>query len=96
MGSAMEKKLNCLFSSEESLKKSKMKKIKEFYRNLFKITKADVFRNGDWKMLETVSVADNSDFTFENLLAWEWRYEIDLRIVVINYNNFNITMQIKI
>ena len=61
-------------------------KVKEFYRNLFKITKADVFRNGDWKILEPVTVG-NSDFTFENLFAWEWRNEIDLRIIVINYSN---------
>ena len=59
-------------------------KIKEFYRNLFRITKADIFRNGTWKLLETSPVAD-SDLSYENLLAWEWRLGNELRIVVVNY-----------
>ncbi|MEO8233637.1 MAG: alpha-amylase family glycosyl hydrolase [Ignavibacteriota bacterium] len=64
----------------------KDEKIKEFYRNLFNITKADVFRNGNWKLLETNSAADN-DYTYDNLLAWEWRLDNELRIVVVNYNS---------
>ena len=61
-------------------------KIKEFYRNLFKITKSNIFKNGSWKLLETYPVAD-SDLSYENLLAWEWRLDEDLRIVVVNYNH---------
>jgi len=60
-------------------------KIKEFYRNLFRITKADIFRNGTWKLLETSPVAD-SDSSYDNLLAWEWRLGSELRIVIVNYN----------
>lgn len=69
-------------------------KIKEFYRNLFNITKADVFRNGNWKLLETNSAAEN-DYTFENLLAWEWRLENELRIVVVNYNHSTSRCRLK-
>jgi glycosidase len=61
-------------------------RIKEFYRNLFSITKADVFRNGNWKLLEARPVAD-SDHSYENLLAWEWRLDNALRVVIVNYNN---------
>jgi glycosidase len=69
-------------------------KIKEFYGNLFKITKADIFRNGSWKLLETSPVAD-SDLSYENLLAWEWRLENELRIVVINYNHSTSRCRLK-
>jgi glycosidase len=69
-------------------------KIKEFYRNLLIITKADIFRKGDWKLLETSPVAE-SDFSFENLLAWEWRLEDELRIVVVNYNNSTSRCRLK-
>ncbi|MCU0344407.1 MAG: glycosidase, partial [Ignavibacterium sp.] len=60
-------------------------KIKEFYHLLFKITKDEVFRNGNWKLLEADPVS-YSDTSYENLLAWEWRLDDELRIVVVNYN----------
>ncbi len=69
-------------------------KIKEFYRNLFRITKADIFRNGTWKLLETSPVAD-SDLSYENLLAWEWRLENELRIIVVNYNHSTSRCRLK-
>ena len=69
-------------------------KIKEFYRNLFKITKPDIFRRGRWKMLEASPVAGN-DSSYENLLAWEWRLENELRIVVVNYSNSTSRCRLK-
>ncbi len=69
-------------------------KIKEFYRNLFNITKDDVFRNGNWKLLETNSAADN-DYTYDSLLAWEWRLDNELRIVVVNYNHSTSRCRLK-
>ncbi|HCY75031.1 MAG TPA: glycosidase [Ignavibacteriales bacterium] len=61
-------------------------KIKEFYRNLFSIIKDDVFKNGNWKLLEASPVAE-SDHSYENILAWEWRLGKDLRVIIVNYNN---------
>ncbi|MDP2363233.1 MAG: alpha-amylase family glycosyl hydrolase, partial [Ignavibacteria bacterium] len=69
-------------------------KIKEFYRNLFQITKAGIFRNGNWKILETLPVADN-DFSYDNLLAWEWRLNDELLLVVINYYNSTARCRLK-
>lgn len=69
-------------------------KIKEFYRTLLKITKADVFRNGFWKLLETNSAADN-DNSYENILAWEWRLDNALRIVVVNYKGSTSRCRLK-
>ena len=61
-------------------------KIKEFYRNLLSITKDEVFKNGNWKLLETSPAAD-IDHSYEYILAWEWRLGKDLRIIIVNYNN---------
>mgnify|MGYP003492479846 FL=1 len=69
-------------------------KIKEFYRNLFSITRSNVFRNGNWKLLEAHPVAD-SDHSYENLLAWEWRLESELRIVVVNFNSSTSRCRLK-
>jgi glycosidase len=69
-------------------------KIKEFYKNLFKVTSEDIFRNGEWKLLEPIPVNLN-DQSFENLLAWEFRTENELRIIVVNYNNITSKCRLK-
>jgi hypothetical protein len=69
-------------------------KIKEFYKNLFNITKEDIFKTGDWKLLEPVRVSSN-DQSYENLLAWEFRKENQLRIIVVNYNNVTSRCRLK-
>ncbi|HEX9253466.1 MAG TPA: alpha-amylase family glycosyl hydrolase [Ignavibacteriaceae bacterium] len=69
-------------------------KIKEFYRNLFRITKSNIFRKGNWKLLESNPVAD-SDLSCENLLSWEWRLDNELRVVVVNYNNSTSRCRLK-
>ena len=37
-------------------------------------------------MLEALPVADN-DSSYDNLLAWEWRLNDELMLVVVNYSN---------
>ncbi|MFZ2323485.1 MAG: alpha-amylase family glycosyl hydrolase [Ignavibacteriaceae bacterium] len=69
-------------------------KIKEFYRKLFQITKSEIFRNGEWKFLETFAAGDN-DTSYQNLFAWQWRLGNDLRIVVVNYNNLTSRCRLK-
>jgi len=69
-------------------------KIKEFYRNLFSITKELVFKNSSWKILEASPVAD-SDQSNDNLLAWEWRSGKELRVVIVNYNNSTSRCRLK-
>lgn len=70
-------------------------KIKEFYHNLLQITKASIFRNGEWKMLEVSPVGEN-DYSFENLLAWEWMLNNSLMLVVINYSNSTARCRLKL
>lgn len=69
-------------------------KIKEFYRNLFSITKEEIFRNGEWRLLEPIAVNQN-DQSYENLFAWEFRYENQLRIIVVNYSTVTSRCRLK-
>jgi len=69
-------------------------KIKEYYSNLFTITRDEIFRNGEWKLLEPLPV-NSSDQSYENLLAWEFRSQDQLRIIVVNYNNITSRCRLK-
>lgn len=69
-------------------------KVKDFYRKLFNVTNSDIFKNGNWKLLEPSSVG-GSDNSYENLLAWEWKLGSEIRLVVINYNNFTSRCRLK-
>jgi len=69
-------------------------KIKEYYSNLFTITRDEIFRNGEWKLLEPLPV-NLSDQSYENLLAWEFRSQDQLRIIVVNYNNITSRCRLK-
>ncbi len=69
-------------------------KIKEFYQKLFAITTSKVFKNGKWKILKTLTAGDN-DNSFENLMAWQWSLERDVRIVIVNYNKCTSRCRLK-
>lgn len=72
-----------------------LKCMKEFYENLLTITKADVFRYGDWHLMNVFSPwSDNT--TFRNIIAYEWRYKTDKALVVMNFANTTSTAKIKL
>ncbi|MEM7105832.1 MAG: alpha-amylase family glycosyl hydrolase [Bacteroidota bacterium] len=56
-----------------------------FYTKLFKLINSEIFRNGDWGLIEVYPKDDDS---FSNILAWEWRNGNDHAIVIINYSPF--------
>lgn len=61
------------------------KDMTEFYDKLLSITKADIFQEGDWRLLEPLSIGYNNK-SYENFLAWQWSLEDEKRIVVVNYS----------
>lgn len=69
--------------------------IAEFYNKLFAITREDVFKYGEWSLLshETSWEGNNS---FRNILAWQWIYNNQKRIVVVNYSNIVSTCRLKL
>jgi glycosidase len=62
------------------------KTLNNFYNKLLNATNDEIFDKGEWKYLETTP-AHPDDHTFENLFAWQWKLENELRIVVINYSD---------
>lgn len=69
-------------------------KIKEFYRKLFEITNTKIFKEGNWKNLDILPAGDN-DNTYENLMAWQWHYNNQVRIIIVNYNNTTSRCRLK-
>ena len=55
--------------------------VKAFYEKVLSITRSDVFRNGEWGLQEVRS-ADGDSFT--NLVAYRWKWNGKLKLVVVN------------
>ncbi|HTV55963.1 MAG TPA: alpha-amylase family glycosyl hydrolase [Terriglobia bacterium] len=55
--------------------------IQALYQRLLDIARRDAFHEGDWRLLETRSAGDPS---FDELIAYEWRLSMTLKIVVVN------------
>jgi hypothetical protein len=70
------------------------KRIHDFYLRLLKITNQKIFKEGKWQFLEPLTIGGN-DLTMENLLAWEWQFENEVRIVVVNFNNSTSRCRLK-
>ncbi len=69
--------------------------MKEFYTKLLHITKKDIFRYGDWHLVQIFSAWGGNN-TFRNLIAYEWRYKNDKALVVLNFSNVISTARIKL
>ncbi len=67
----------------------------KFYENLLQITKSDIFKTGTWQMLNPLQT-DTDNNTRENILAWQWSLENELRIVVVNYSHSTSQCRLKI
>ena len=61
------------------------KRVKSFYTNILEITKDDVFKLGNWTMIEPMP-AGEGNISYKNFLTWIWDYKNEFRIVVINYS----------
>jgi hypothetical protein len=59
--------------------------VKDFYQKLFIITSTEIFKKGEWSLLEPASSWEGNE-TFKNMLAWSWVFKNDKRLVVINYS----------
>ena len=51
------------------------------YERLLKVTSDPLFHDGDWKLLDVASAGDN---TFTDLIAYRWRMEHRLALIVAN------------
>ncbi|MGH9314913.1 MAG: alpha-amylase family glycosyl hydrolase [Vicinamibacterales bacterium] len=55
--------------------------IEELYARLLGATRDRVFHDGDWALLELRPAGDDSS---SHLIAWRWRLDADLRVIVVN------------
>jgi glycosidase len=65
----------------------------KYYEKLLNITKQDIFTYGEWMLLEPIS-SGNGNLTYQNLFAWQWSYQNERAIVIINYSE--LTSQCRI
>jgi len=59
--------------------------VKDFYHKLFSITSTEIFKQGEWSLLEPASSWEGNE-TFKNMLAWSWVFKNEKSLVVINYS----------
>lgn len=60
--------------------------ISEFYEKLFNTINSEVFRKGDWELIEPKPTWINN-YTYQNFLAWHINYKNLKRVVIVNYSN---------
>lgn len=55
-----------------------------FYETLFDFINSDVFVEGEWSLCEVYPSSDGNE-SHQRILAWAWRFEDEMRAVIINY-----------
>lgn len=60
--------------------------IQTFYSRLLTITSEIIFHEGKWMMRNPVSAWEH-DESYNNILAWSWKYLDERRLVVVNYSD---------
>ncbi|MCF6271043.1 MAG: glycosidase [Melioribacteraceae bacterium] len=65
----------------------------KFYDNLLNIINHKVFAKGSWNLLTPIQL--DQDFTYQNILSWEWKMGSEKRVVVINYSDTTSYCRIK-
>jgi len=62
--------------------------IRELYEGLLHFSDAEVFHNGEWKLLDIqpAEIQPGED-TYNDLIAYGWRRQSELRLIVLNLGN---------
>ncbi len=58
----------------------------QFYNKLLKIVSLEIFKNGEWLLIENFPSWEE-DLTYKNILCLSWRYMSDEWLVTINYSD---------
>jgi len=69
--------------------------VKIFYNKLLKITKNEIFSNGEFTLLTPTQAWDDND-THNDILAWMWNYKNHHRLVIVNYSAIVSVCRIRI
>ncbi len=68
--------------------------VEKHYLKLLSIIKSEVFKNGNWEIIDPISISDDN-FSFENIFAWKWELNGESRLVVINYSESTSQCRLK-
>jgi len=68
--------------------------ISEFYDKLLRICNEEIFRKGEWSLLET-EPAWEGDISYPNILACSWKHGSHKRLVLVNYADSTSACRIK-
>jgi hypothetical protein len=55
--------------------------LKAFYEKVLSISQSEIFRYGEWRLHEVIPAEDGS---FVNLIAYQWKKDGQLKLVVVN------------
>jgi len=69
--------------------------LKNFYDKFLDITNREVFKCGEWEMLKPIPSSEKN-VTYNNILAWTWKYLNEKRLVVVNYEDTISTCWLKL
>ncbi len=65
------------------------------YKKLLGIIKKDVFKDGEWQLLDAIpSWPDNE--LYQNMLAWEWSAKQERILVIVNYSKEQSQCRVKL
>jgi len=59
--------------------------IKDFYKKLLNIVNDPIMQTGVWSLLTPTASWEGND-SFQNILAWQWRYKGKSKMIVINFS----------
>jgi len=60
--------------------------VNEFYKKLLGIVNVPVIQSGQWRLLTPID-AWEGNYSFQNILAWQWHSKAMTKIVVINFSD---------
>lgn len=69
-------------------------RLNDFYDKLFKILRHEIFRTGEWELLESSKVWDYN-YTNVNVICWQWKSGDEKRLVVVNYSGQNAQCRVQ-
>ncbi len=72
----------------------KIPSLSVFYEKLLAITEEEIFKEGRWSLLSTLSSWQGNE-TYKNMLAWEWKMNGQNRLIAVNYSAVVSTCRVK-
>jgi len=69
--------------------------LQSFYDKLVTITREDIFKNGDWNLLQSLKSWEGNE-SFQNLLCWLISFKNQKVVVIVNYSDIVSTCRLKL